>query len=534
MSKSSPTIIDFDLRIFKVGNAYNVTAQTPESGLAENKPDPASIQDEAFQEKLRQIREEPFTTDVALLREVGEVLYQFLFQGQVRDLFQAVWSQHVQSDENSALRLRLNIDEAALELATLPWEMMYWQDVFLATQINTLVTRQLLNLDYGNIKSLQVESSPHVLIVIPGGSGLNTSVEEDAIVTALKDADISYHVLKDQVSLQDLDDVLAAGDYTILHFIGHARFGQDEKGELHGFLRFNAANSGNKTAEEDWVPETDLQSLLGNYKSIKLVLLNACHTGEIGEHPHDRGFWGVIPSLLRAGVPAVIAMQYAVRDDVAALFAKTFYKRLTTGKWAGHVDVAVTMARNACFLAYPDDRGFATPALYLRSRDGIIFDLQKQNRTSSPEEIECSRVPQPSRHLLHRYRNQDIESVIRRLPILESRLHRLAWQIDNLRQKNDLSENQQWHLRKYKKTQQELERELDELKDVLVWKRYKLCAELQDLRKRLQSKEEEKAALEKAGAYVSYDLKNEIFNLNERILKLRQVLQESDNVLSSA
>jgi len=533
MSDSLSPTIDIDLRIYKTGDSYKITAQTAESGLAEHTPDTGILFTKAFQAKLEQIRTEPFTINGDLLREVGETLFEFLFQGQVKELFLSLWVQHVQSDENGSLRLRLNIDEAAIELAEIPWEMMYWQDVFLATQISSLVTRQLLNLDYGNIKSLKVAGAPRVLIVIPGGSGLETEAEEKAIIVSLKKAKIPYDVLKEQVSLQDLDDALAAGDYAILHFIGHARFGENEKGEVHGQLRFNQAQSADDPGAEDWAPETDIQSLLGNYKTLKLVVLNACHTGEIGEHPQRDGFWGIIPALLRAGIPAVVAMQYAVRDDVAALFGETFYKRLTTGKWAGHVDVAVTLARNACYLAYPDDRGFATPALYLRSRDGIIFD--KDDITSPADDKhqtpDCVHAPRPSKHLLYKYRHLDIEELNARLPVLKGRLQRLGRQIEALHDKTSLDERQQWRLARHEKNYQEMERELDELRDLLSWKLFTSCDELRKLIKKVQAKQQEESALTKAGAYVSYELKNEIFKLNERILKLKQLLKEGEETL---
>jgi len=116
MTTPSPTLIDFDIRIFTAGDSYTVTAQAPDSGLAESQLDADALFGADFQEKLIQIREEPFTTDEALFREVGDSLFRALFQGQVRDLFLAIWSRDVQAAERF-LRLRLNIDESAIELA---------------------------------------------------------------------------------------------------------------------------------------------------------------------------------------------------------------------------------------------------------------------------------------------------------------------------------------------------------------------------------------------------------------------------------
>ena len=525
MSHTSP--IDLDIRIFKAGKGYRVTAQTPDSGLAESQLLTRKIRSVPFQAQLAQVRDEPFSTDAPLLRGIGETLFQALFQGQVKTLLQTLWTQKVQSDDNARLRLRLNIDEAAIELATLPWEMMYWQDTFLGTQINTLITRQLLNLDYGNIKSLAVDGLPRVLIVIPGGSGLDTDAEEKAIRTALRKAQIPHETLKGKVSLQRLDDTLAEGDYAILHFIGHAEFEQDEAGELHGSLRFNSAEPDLPVEEdEDWAPETDLQALLANHKNLKLVVLNACHTAEMAERPHARGFWGVIPALLRAGVPAVVAMQYAIRDDVAALFGETFYKRLTAGQWAGQVDVATTLARNACYLAWPDDRGFATPALYLRSRDGVIFDMP--GAQSDDASLQCREAPKPPEHLLYRYRNYKLEALIERVPQLESRIQRLTAQIDALRAQKNLTA-----LHRYEKNRDALEREVDELRDVLAWQVHESCAELQRLRQSIARKQAEKQTLEKAGAYISYQLKNSLFAATERALELQALIREAETLLDT-
>jgi hypothetical protein len=414
--------------------------------------------------------------------------------------------------------------------------MMHWRDAFLGVQITTLLTRQLLNLEYGGIKSLKTEGTPRVLIVIPGGSGLDVDAEAAAITAALARAHIPHDLLTEKVPLSLLDDALAEKPYAILHFIGHAVFRQDESGAMRGSLRFNSGDENVAPEDdEDWVTETDLQSLLGNHPGLRLAVLNACHTGEIGPRPDAaRGFWGVIPSLLRAGVPAVVAMQYAIRDDVAAIFAETFYKRLTAGQWAGRVDAAVTLARNACFLAMPNDRGFATPALYLRSRDGVIFDplRSESSEVLDAAESSCAETPQPPARLVHRYRNFDLEALIDRAPLLRRRLQRVTFQIDELAAKGALNEKQTWRLHRYEKNRSDLEREIDELSDVLAWRLHEACRELHDLQIKLAALEQEKQELERAGAYISYELKNGLFELAERILKLQDVLRTGRAALS--
>ncbi len=524
---ANPSIIDLDIRLFKSDDGYRVTAQAPDSGLAEADLDDETLLNAAFQEKLAQIREEPFSTNKDMFRDIGETFFQALIRDQVQDLFFALL-QSAQK-ENAYLRLRLHIDERAIELASLPWEFMHHDDVFLGTQIQTLLTRQLLNLDYGSIESLQVQGKPRTLIVIPEVSNLDTEKEEKAIVQALHAAQLPYDVLKGKVTLQALDDALAAETYTMFHFIGHGVFEQDDKGVMHGKLRFNAPEEDLPPGEDAiWVSETELQSLLGNYQSLKLVILNGCEVGMVSERPEGEGFWGIAPALLRAGIPAIVAMQYPIRDDVAIQFAETFYRRLTSSHWAGHVDIAVTLARNACLLAYPEDRGFATPVLYLRSKDGVIFTLAS---SSTPDvDALCEETPKPPATSLYRYRNLEMTALIDRSHALTSRLQRIVEQIDKLAA--EPTGTDAWRLRRYKRNRDKIERELDELRDVLRWRAFEACQELATLRERLTEKEAERDALEEAGEYVSFDLKNDIFAMHERVLALEDVLEEVREVMS--
>ncbi len=526
-------IIDLDIRIAKTDKGYRVTAQAPEGALAEATLDEDALFAPEFQEKLTQVREEPFTTDQALFQEIGDTLFRALFRDQVQDLFFALYSQRVQGDEDASLRLRLNVHDDALALAALPWEFMWHGDVFLATQINTLLTRQLLNLEYGDIESLQVEGKPQTLIVVPQVNNLDTDRELKAITQALDAAQIPYDALTGRVTRQALDDALAQKPYAILHFIGHGAVEEDEDGVIHGMLRLNAADEDLPPGEdEDWITEVELQSLLGNHKSLKLVVLNGCEVGEVNSRPEGEGFWGVVPALLRAGVPAVVAMQYPIRDDVAIQFAETFYRRLCTGQWAGRVDFAVTLARNACFLAFPDDRGFATPVLYLRSKDGVIFDIAATDQPDRASDLPCPDAPKPPQRLLYRYRNADTATLLDRYRLLDGRLQRILRQIDGLAA--DATGPDAWRARRYQRNRDKLERELDDLADVLRWRAFEACQELGELRSQLAEKEAERNALEDAGEYVSYDLKNAIFALYERILTLEDVMDEVNLLLDEA
>ncbi|HID34487.1 MAG TPA: hypothetical protein EYP25_07960, partial [Anaerolineae bacterium] len=77
-------IIDLDIRIAKTAKGYRVTAQTPEGALAEATLDEDALFAPEFQDKLTQVREEPFTTDQTLFQEIGDTLFRALFRDQVQ------------------------------------------------------------------------------------------------------------------------------------------------------------------------------------------------------------------------------------------------------------------------------------------------------------------------------------------------------------------------------------------------------------------------------------------------------------------
>jgi tetratricopeptide (TPR) repeat protein len=289
------------------------------------------------------------------------------------------------------------VDERAAEVATLPWELLHWRDVPLCTQVQTLFTRQLLNLEYGGVQAVMIQGKPKVLVVIPRGSGLDTEGERRRIAAPLDKAGVPYRVLDGKTPLPRLADALAADSYHILHFIGHGKAVESAGRLVRGLLRFNSPRDvSNEADDEDWVDQGRIRAFLGPYRDLRLVVLNACQGAAVGGRPpgdSGRGFVGLAPFILRAGVPAVVVMQHPIYDDTAAQFAEAFYSRLTSGRWAGYVDVAVTLARNACYLTYPDDPEFAAPVLFLQAPNGQLFSIATEEREAPALTEESLIVP---------------------------------------------------------------------------------------------------------------------------------------------
>ena len=111
-------------------------------------------------------------------------------------------------------------------------------------------------------------------------------------------------------------------------------------------------------------------------QGVQLVVLNTCQGGsQAGGSIFN---WsGLAAALLEAGVPAVVAMQMEISNEAAIAFARGFYGALLSG--VGSLDEAVAEGRQAIFeMKMADERdhlAWGTPVLYLRTPDGVIFDV---------------------------------------------------------------------------------------------------------------------------------------------------------------
>ncbi len=115
---------------------------------------------------------------------------------------------------------------------------------------------------------------------------------------------------------------------TILHFSGH---GVVEGGRGHLLLRDRSGGSEPLDAETLALMLRDLP--------IRLVVLSACETA-VGEH--DRPFAVLAETLVRFGVPAVVASQFPLPRTTVIVQTAALYNELVR---SGNIDSAITEAR---------------------------------------------------------------------------------------------------------------------------------------------------------------------------------------------
>jgi formylglycine-generating enzyme required for sulfatase activity len=75
---------------------------------------------------------------------------------------------------------------------------------------------------------------------------------------------------------------------------------------------------------------------------------------------------------VRRGIAAVLAMQYEITDRAAIEFSRTFYRALAYGL---PIDAAVASARIGVSIGVNNSLEWGTPVLYMRSPDGVLFEL---------------------------------------------------------------------------------------------------------------------------------------------------------------
>ena len=306
---------------------------------------------------LRQIEEKVLTPKSQLEEiihiEFGKMLYHTVFSGEMGDYFDERFSKA--KDNNHGFRVSLRFADNVPEIAALPWEYLHNGEDFLVGRRNILLSR--LPPEVKKTETQPLNSVLRMLVIISGPddprvSPLNTEKEQEIILEAV-DKLQRYNKIKvdftEDATFENVQAYLNEKEYHIVHFTGHGTF-IDGKGHLV----FETEDR--KVRLIDNKRLADLFSDIG----IRLVVLSSCESAK----GSNKGAFGDLASMLsKRRIPAVVAMQYSVLDDVAIKFAHTFYSTIASGK---SVDLALKEAR---IMMKDSEKSngldFATPVLYL-------------------------------------------------------------------------------------------------------------------------------------------------------------------------
>ena len=316
--------------------------------------------------------------------QLGQSLYQHLFQGRIRDSWLA--AQGVAQNRRQTLRLRLGFKDSRLQ--RLPWELLYGDDRPLATGVDVSLCRYYQTLgttDLTTIPVLPHKNEPvNVLVVISAPDDqerLSLRQEVETLIEDLRSRqghplnlsapnnqgpqaiELNLTILE-QPSRPDLAHALEQGQFQILHYAGHSDV-SETGGELYLVNR--------QTGLTDWLSGEDLAGLLVN-NGIRLAVFNSCRGAYTATDDAEAGWreQNLVQALVNRGVPGVIAMAERIPDDVAVTFTRLLYRNLQRGH---AIDLCLSRVRQGLISAYRSDQPFwMLPILYLHPDfDGDLY-----------------------------------------------------------------------------------------------------------------------------------------------------------------
>lgn len=316
------------------------------------------------------------------LQQWGETLFTSLLNGDVAHRFTA--SKAIAQANGQGLRLQLRCEPA--ELLAIPWELLYDPQAaeFLCLSRRTPLVRYL-PVPQPN-QPLQIAPPLRILALSASPAGLpELSIAQEqralsAALTALQQQGLVELVWLPGQRWRDLQQALQAGPWHIFHYSGHAMYDHEQQA---GKLLL-----ADDLGEPHELRAYELARLLEAQPSLRLVVLNACE-GARGDE--QQAFSSLAASLVRRGLPAVLAMQYAILDEAAAEFSHSFYSALAAGL---PVDAATGEARKALSLRRAYAPEWLTPVLYLRA-DGQLWQ-RAESASPAPITTESRTQPGPS------------------------------------------------------------------------------------------------------------------------------------------
>lgn len=280
----------------------------------------------AFRDRIERIilgREEHLQSRE--LRQYGERLFNFLMCGDVARLYERLPNLHI----------RLNLLSNAPDLQNLPWEFAQEPRGLTGPNILRSVVRIVptiglnapspLALSDNKIKVLLAWAEP-VDQDLVSWSNVKEVVEK-TFHNADSSASFELEVI-DGTNRRNLIAALQNHEYHIFHFSGH---GVVRNGTGHLVLH-------NRRNESDFLRADELGSVLRG-RGVRLAVLSACDTAA-GDFKND--FAITAETLVRVGIPAVVANQLPVFDSTVADFVAALYETLLK---TGDVDRAVGEGR---------------------------------------------------------------------------------------------------------------------------------------------------------------------------------------------
>ena len=383
--------------------------------------DPDDLRSDTTDWLSRSLSQKVDFCDAEGLRLLGRHLYKMVFRGTIADTFNATYERFekdINAGQPCALRIVITFHPAAEALADLPWEFLYYVKkdgggTFLSGERHELVLIRMVE-DQKELKNEPVHQKLRVLAAVCTPRALASGISQASIkrIDAATDREslaaasaesanttvISYMKmlhLEQRIELTILPDPTfsileeAVGKGPdIIHFVGHGAPGtlymrrsddQVERDRTRYYVARSAGEHPEEVAEHEQVDVSKVETLFRERKPL-LVFLQACYGAELG-----RGV-GLSTALeiVKAGVPAVVAMQHDIDAESADKFASAFYQKLMSG-----ATIANAVSDGRWALAVREGkawshRDFGTPVIYMHGDTVVVAPPPLAERSTSP------------------------------------------------------------------------------------------------------------------------------------------------------
>ncbi|MCD6519132.1 MAG: CHAT domain-containing protein [Anaerolineae bacterium] len=306
----------------------------------------------------------------SMAKELGQRLAASVFSPESWTLWNE--SYQIVRERKQGLRLRLHID--SWELARVPWELLYdarRAEFFVFDPLVSVVRYVRLHAVPPSLRQAHSLKVMAVVATPTDQAQLAWDEELERLHKALQeliDSDRLELSVCEHATYDKLHFALMETLPDVVHYIGHALYDPERhEGSLlledeHGLSAQVGAN--------------EIARLLRRYLT-SLVVLNACETA--------KGAWaGLAPALVRAELPAVVAMQWPVEDRAAIHFSRAFYRALSLRKT---IDECVAEGRIGANAIDPSPQSWAAPVLFLRSSSGELWTEEMPGPRKRPKPV---------------------------------------------------------------------------------------------------------------------------------------------------
>jgi serine/threonine protein kinase len=317
------------------------------------------------------------------LAELGHRLFESLITGKLADNWNACRGEvHQQPDTGLRLRFSTQADvltQVPLELLCIRTEPT---SEFLALHTLTPVVRSPRS---GKPVEKRPITPPLRMLVIIANPKLQEPIDpvaeqaslEEALADIIRTGNLKIDYLGPpgchRADYTTLHHTLARADppYNIVHFIGHGALDDDTKEE--GLLLLVDSQTGLRRD----IYASDLACLLAP-NGVRVAVLQACDSARAGRHST---FMGLAQRLIAEGLPAAMAMQYRVDQDIATRFCGQFY-HFWLAEGGLPIERALTEARQDVHHRFRDRAtAWWTPTLFIRvpSSEVLRVDIGEQS-----------------------------------------------------------------------------------------------------------------------------------------------------------